>query len=252
MSDPHNPHYDDPTVFYDAGFFYADGVPDPIPTIPTQRNKAMSSISAGLSRKNPTQLIGLADLVIPKLAPAAPATPPIPNLAAKVTALTTKRDAAEVAHNAYESARAGLVALKATRDAAADALRDEHAVVISAVEAEARGDAALLGASGYPLAAAAVPSTSPPAQIFNLALTAGDAAGTLDLTFDPDPLAKTYEVQITTTHPIDGPWTTVVQPTTSYTKLTGLTSGQRVWSRVRGIGSNGPGAWSDPATKIVP
>jgi hypothetical protein len=33
---------------------------------------------------------------------------------------------------------------------------------------------------------------------------------------------------------------------------TGLTSGQRVWLRVRGIGSNGPGAWSDPATKIVP
>ena len=111
---------------------------------------------------------------------------------------------------------------------------------------------ALLGASGYPLASAAVQSTTPPAQILNLFLTAGDASGTLDLTFDPDALAKTYEVQITTTHPIDGPWTTMVQPTTSYTKLTGLTSGQRVWLRVRGIGSNGPGAWSDPATKIVP
>jgi hypothetical protein len=212
----------------------------------------MSSISAGLSRKNSTLLIGLADLVISKIAPAAPATPPIPNMAAKAAALTTKRDAAKAANDAYESARAGLVALKATRDATADELRDEHTVVISAVEAEARGDAALLGASGYPLASAAVQSTTPPAQILNLFLTAGDASGTLDLTFDPDALAKTYEVQITTTHPINGPWTTMVQPTTSYTKLTGLTSGQRVWLRVRGIGSNGPGAWSDPATKIVP
>ena len=212
----------------------------------------MSSISAGLSRKNPAQLIGLADLVIPKLAPEAPGTPPIPNMAAKVTALTAKRDAAKTASDAYESARAGLVALKATRDAKADELRDEHAVVISAIEAEARGDAALLSSSGYPLASASVPSSTPPGQILNLFLTAGDAAGTLDLSFDPDSLAKTYEVQITTTHPIDGPWVTVAQPTVSSTKLTGLTSGQRVWTRVRGIGSNGPGAWSDPATKIVP
>jgi hypothetical protein len=252
MSDPHNPHYDDPTVFYDAGFFYADGLPDPPKPNSTQRSKAMSSISAGLSRKNSTLLIGLADLVISKIAPATPATPPIPNMAAKAAALTAKRDAAKAANDAYESARAGLVALKATRDATADELRDEHTVVISAIEAEARGDAALLGASGYPLASAAVQSTTPPAQILNLFLTAGDASGTLDLTFDPDALAKTYEVQITTTHPIDGPWTTMVQPTTSSTKLTGLTSGQRVWLRVRGIGSNGPGAWSDPATKIVP
>jgi hypothetical protein len=252
MSDPYNPHYDDPSVFYDAGFFYADGVPEPLPTNTTNRRKHMSSISAGLSRKNPTQVIALADLVIPKLAPTAPATPPVPNMAAKVTALGVKRDAATVANDAYESAKAGLVALKATRDAAADELRAEHEVVISAIESEARGDAVMLAASGYPLASASVPASTPPGMILNATLTAGDYAGMLDLTFDPDPLAKTYEVQITSTHPIDGPWVTVAQPTTSHTLLGGLTSGQRVWSRVRGIGSNGPGAWSDPATKIVP
>ena len=36
------------------------------------------------------------------------------------------------------------------------------------------------------------------------------------------------------------------------TLLSGLVSGTRVWVKVRVIGSQGPGPWSDPATKIVP
>ena len=38
MTDPHNPHYDDPVVFYDAGLFYADGVPDNVPSKPKTRS----------------------------------------------------------------------------------------------------------------------------------------------------------------------------------------------------------------------
>ena len=212
----------------------------------------MSSISAGLSRKNPAQLIALADLVAPKLAPAAPATPPIPNLAAKVTALLAQRGIAKTASDNYEAAKTALVALKATRDAEADDLRAEHTALISTIEGEAKGDAAMLASSGYALAAASVQSSSPPAQIHNLSLTAGDAEGSVDLSYDPEPLAKTYEVQVTTTDPVAGPYVTKDQPTTSSTTVTGLTSGQRVWARVRGIGANGPGPWSDPATKIVP
>ncbi|MGZ5529121.1 MAG: hypothetical protein ACXWJB_10655 [Limisphaerales bacterium] len=35
--------------------------------------------------------------------------------------------------------------------------------------------------------------------------------------------------------------------------LTGLASGTKLWFRVRAIGgNNAPGAWSDPATKMVP
>ena len=50
----------------------------------------------------------------------------------------------------------------------------------------------------------------------------------------------------------NGPWVTVANPTASVFQLTGLTSGQRVWVRVRGIGTQGAGPWSDPYTKIVP
>ncbi len=253
MADPLNPHYDDPAVFYDAGFFYADGVPDtPVQPPTSRRKKIMSLISAGLSRKNPGQLVELADLVTPKLAPAAPATPPVPNISGKVAALVTQRNAAKAANDAYESARAALVALKNARDAEADKLRVEHSAVISAIEAEAKGDTVMAAASGYPLASPNTSSSTPPGQIANLALTAGDDDGSLDASYDPDPLARSYEVQVTSVDPVAGPWATKAQPTSSHVTLTGLASGQRVWARVRGIGANGPGPWSDPATKIVP
>lgn len=251
MADLLNPHYDDPAVFYDAGFFYADGVPEATPQ-PTKRNRIMNLISAGLSRKNPSQLIELADLVSPKLAPAAPATPPVPNLSAKIAALIAQRNAAKAANDAYESAKASLVALKNARDDEADKLRVEHNAVISAVESEARGNVTMAAASGYPLAAPSTTSSSPPAQIANLSLSAGDSDGTLDASYDPAPLAVSYEVQLTSVDAVNGPWATKEQPTASSVTLTGLTSGQRVWVRVRGIGANGSGPWSDPATKIVP
>ena len=36
------------------------------------------------------------------------------------------------------------------------------------------------------------------------------------------------------------------------TAMTGLTSGAKMWARVRAVASAGQGAWSDPAVKIVP
>lgn len=250
MPSPLHPHYDEAGVFYDAGFFYSDGIPEITPT--PKRKKPMASLSPGLFRLNPAQLIALADLVAPLLAPTPPATPPLPNLSAKVASLKTKRDAAKAASDAYEAAKASLVSLKEARDAAADDLRNEHKALVSAVESEAKGDPTQLSSSGYALAAPNVQSSTPPAQILNLVVTAGDMDGALDVSWDPESNSRTYEVQIATVDPVAGPWTTKEQPTASSTQLTGLTSGSRVWIRVRGIGAKGQGPWSDPATKIVP
>lgn len=250
MPDYQNPHYDDSEVFYDAGFFYADGVPDSPTT--KRRSKNMSSLKPNLSKKNPTQLIALADLVLPKIAPEPPAVPPIANLATKAAALKTVRDAAFAANKAYEDAKLALANLKQVRDEKADLLRIEHNAVVSAVESEAKGDPVVLTASGYPLAAPPGGESSLPEQIRNLNVTQGDEDGVLDVNYDPDAAARTYEVQTTTGDPVTGPWVTKAQPTVSSMKLTGLTSGSRVWVRVRGVGSKGAGPWSDPASKIVP
>jgi len=235
---------------YNGSFFYSDGLPDNPPVIP-RRNKAMTTLSPNLSRLNPVQLIALADVVSPKIAPTAPAVSPLPVTALKIPALKTKRDKAKASSDEYEAAKLALVTLKATRDADADDLRDEHRSVVSSVESEARGDVALLSASGYALSSAPVAATVP-GQILNLAITAGEMPGTIDGTHDPEPNSATYEWQIATVDPIAGPWIPVITRAVSNAELPGLTSGQRVWVRVRGTGSKGSGPWSDPATKIVP
>lgn len=211
----------------------------------------MASLSPALTRQNPAQLVALAELVAPKLAPAAPTTPPLPNLAAKVAALTAAAGLADTANKAYENARTALVALKEKRDQTADALRNAHRAVVSAAESEANGDPALLAATGYPLAAAPAASQTP-GKVLNVALTSGDLEESLDLQFDPEANSTGYEAQLTHVDPLVGPYATAAQLTVSKTVLHGLTSGQRVWVRVRGIGSKGIGPWSDPATKIVP
>ena len=100
--------------------------------------------------------------------------------------------------------------------------------------------------------------TGPTPQVMNLTLTRGDAAGEVDGHFDSlgNQGVKSYEVQTClnplNNDPIVGPWTQ--QPTVTKSKFTvaGFASGARIWVRVRAIGPSGPGAWSDPATLIVP
>jgi outer membrane protein assembly factor BamB len=89
-------------------------------------------------------------------------------------------------------------------------------------------------------------------MVANLAITSGDSAGELDLQWDPIPGAKTYEIQTSPDPMTSTSWTSQPSVTKSKTVILGLTSGARVWARVRAVNAAGQGAWSDPATKIVP
>jgi hypothetical protein len=242
------PHYDAGRR-YDSGLRYADSG-----LLQTKNRKAkMAKIKMTLSRMNAGELTDQAEMSAGMLAPAAPATPPIPNVATKVTALTTASAAANTASGNYETAKMALVELKEMRDAAVDELRSKHQALISACESEAEGDPVMLAASGYPLSDGTnAPTTEPPAKVLNLALTWSDTDGALDGTHDGAARAKSYEVQVTTGDPMTGTYVTKLQPTATSWKLEDLTSGQRVWVRVRGIGSKGAGPWSDPASRIVP
>ena len=212
----------------------------------------MKKLNLGLTRKNAAQLIGLGTLVSGKLAPAAPTPPPIPNMEAKAAALLTATNEADAANSDYEDAKAALVNLKLVRDAKIDALRAAHSSMAKAVESECNGNPVLLSASGYDLAHDAVKSTTAPGQVRNVSVTAGDADGTLDVQHEAEDFASSYELQLTTGDPVTGPWVTKCSQTSSRCTLRDLTSGQRVWVRLRALGANGNGPWSDPATKIVP
>lgn len=246
--------FDSPGVTYDDGSIY-DG--DPVAPAQPQPRRKMASLKLNLSRLTPTQVIALATLGETKLAPMDPGpppvalTPPVAGIGAEVASMAAARDVAKAANDAYESAKAALVNLKQVRDDKTDLLRMEVTAVAAALSGKAKGSASVLTLSGWALAA--TPGAPVPAgAISNFMVTAGDMDGSVDYSWDPEQGSKSYEVQITTVDPVAGPYETKAQPTGSSANVPGLTSGQRVWGRVRGIGFDGPGPWTDPATKIVP
>ena len=93
----------------------------------------------------------------------------------------------------------------------------------------------------------------PPGQVLNLVLTEGDNDGTLDFAFDKDDAAKSCEIEISVDPVSPTSWQEKMTVTKSSGTITGLTSGARIWMRVRAISAHPqPGPWSDPAQKTVP
>lgn len=63
---------------------------------------------------------------------------------------------------------------------------------------------------------------------------------------------KSYEVQtLLNGDPLTGTWVHQASVIKAKCTVTGLTSGARIWVRVRGIGTSGPGNWSTPVSGIV-
>ena len=96
-------------------------------------------------------------------------------------------------------------------------------------------------------------SQAPPVgQVLNLVVTAGDNEGSLDVAWDRDRSARSYEVQTSPDPATASSWVARLTAPKSSTTLAGLSSGARIWVRVRAVGSDSTGPWSDPAVKTVP
>jgi hypothetical protein len=156
------------------------------------------------------------------------------------TALTTSDNAASAAKQATVDKDNAFIALLAGVDQLA-----------TYVQLTSTGDKAKILSAGFEVRGARTPS-SVPGPVMNLNITAGDNAGELDLSWDPAAGVRSYEVQLAT----DTMFTTGVIGLKSVTKskavAEGLTSGTRMWARVRATTPGGTGAWSNVATKIVP
>ncbi len=233
-------HYDAPGLMYDSGVLY-DVVPPPQPL------KRMAQIKINFKGLSDLGIIQQCTNIKTAMTGNANFTTPTPTLTAFGTLITTAQAKLTASDTAQQTSKLAT----ADKDATIAALLASVKQLSDYVSMVSAGDGVKIQSAGFSIKAAAA-ATQVPDMVHNLAITAGDNSGELDLQWDPTNGAKTYDVQ-TSPDPIT-PTSWVSQPSVSKSKavILGLPSGAKMWLRVRAVGAGGIGAWSDVATKIVP
>jgi hypothetical protein len=226
---------------YDSGLFY-DGA-----SSPSNTRKRMAKPRLDLKSLTCEEKLTQANEIKTKMTGNPNFGTPVPTLAAYGTAITTATTKQAEWTDAQQLGKLKTV----ERQDAFDALDAMTTQLAAFVEAASGGDAAKIESAGMSVRAPRTPPTTP-AQVLSLVLTAGDFPATLDVAFDPQAGAKSYEVQTSPDPMTDASWVFKMSLAKSSGTIAGLTSGAKLWVRVRAIGAAGPGPWSDPAVKVVP
>ena len=228
---------------YDSGALYDEPGPGPQPP----RKRTMAKVKLTIDKLPPDQLVAIANNIKTSMTGNASFTAPNPTL----TVFGTKITDATAKVAAYNASVTTSQAAMADRDTSLESLRQTMRQLAAYVENASGGDAAKIESAGMGVRAAAT-KIGVPAQVLNLVLTAGDFDGTLDAACDAVYGASSYEIQTSADPMTATSWAFKMTSSKSSATLEGLTSGAKVWVRVRAIGAAGPGPWSDPAVKTVP
>jgi hypothetical protein len=209
----------------------------------------MAKVKMGLADLSPDDVVSLANQIKTAMTGNANFATPNPTLTVVGTAITTATNKVAAQKAAQQAAK------QATddRDAAIIALIALLTSLVSYVENITGGDSVKIESAGMSVKAPNAP-VGPLGQVQNLSASAGDEAGRLDLQWDPVRGNKGYEIQTTSDPNVASSWQLVASCSGSRWLLENLTSGQKLWVRVRAKAPKKAnfGAWSDPATKIVP
>jgi hypothetical protein len=233
--------YDIPGLTYDSGVLYDE------PAQPQPNKKRMAKIKLNLFSLTEEQLLQKALDIKSGLTGNANFTTPTPSIAAVTTLITT----AQSQLTACNAAQAAAKQATTDKNTAMDALRTALATWGDYVQLTSGGDVSKIQSARIDVQSARTPTVIPN-QVMNLAITASDNAGELDLQWDSLPNAKSYEIQISPDPVTATSWVSQPSVTRSQASITGLTSGARMWVRVRAVNAAGQGPWADVATKIVP
>jgi hypothetical protein len=119
------------------------------------------------------------------------------------------------------------------------------------VEAESRGDEAVIKSTGMSVKKRRTPAGIP-GMPEALAATEGSMNGSIALKWKAVKGSRSYLVRATTTVADAKSWQQVGVSTRANVLVEELTSGLQYWFQVSAIGTAGQGPWSDPSTKIAP
>ena len=169
----------------------------------------------------------------------------MPELVAALTSFATARN--EVARLKIE-----LQKWEAASRSCRKELEQRMSLVADNVSRVANGKTGVIHAAGMPATRVRRPVYLKKVQ--NLRVMPSAKEGELLARWEPVHRKCCYEVQVCTAHtPLTEAWKLKQVRTKSWCSLnTDLQSGQRVWVRVRAVGANGHGAWSNPVRKTVP
>jgi len=207
----------------------------------------MAKIALGLGKLTREQNIQLGKDIKTGMTGNANTPNPNPSLVA-MGALTTTAETKLTALNAAEAA------YKAALLACDDAFIAHNAgltLQAAYVQDVTGGDPVKIESCNMPIRKPSTP-LGPLGQVLDLLVKAGANEGELKASWKKLRGAASYEVQVSVDPFTPTTWRGVAPSSKVRTVITGLTSGAKMWVRVRAIGSGDPGPWSDPATMIVP
>jgi hypothetical protein len=173
--------------------------------------------------------------------------PPLATMGAHTTDLDAKIGVVKTTEEAHTAA---IIA----RDAAATVVLADLNVALPYVQETSGGDPLIIARANLGTKSQPAPVGKLP-QVQNLSLTTGDKPGAVDAHWDAVSGRKGFEHQHCTGDPaVEANWKLVGSSSASQTSFADLTSGTRLWTRVRAKGTKpeNDGAWSQPATIIVP
>ncbi|GAC1621233.1 MAG: hypothetical protein NVS9B10_03810 [Nevskia sp.] len=175
---------------------------------------------------------------------------------AQVPGLDLLQDAVTAYRDAYNAASTGDRSKIAKRDAARKALSAQLKKLAPYLEIVANGDAAVLGTAGYELRNPIIRGAAGSGEILMapaaFRVERGELSGVLIARARNQKGAGSFEVQTTAGDPtMDANWTDAgTYLHCSHIELKGLPPGKTVSVRLRGIGTQGPGAWT-PAVSLM-
>lgn len=176
--------------------------------------------------------------------------PILPNPTPSLADCTASNDALKNILDQIDLAEQNLTNMRITRDQLLVVATNNYTSLGSCVESNSQGDPAFITAKGYDVAG--TPSPTPMvSQPMNLVLTHGDHDGATDASWNRDKSARSTEVHTSPDPMTDNSWVLDQIATKSSCTIQNKTIGSKMWVRVRSIGKDGPGLWSEPAFIIV-